>query len=110
MSTFSNSHDYTARLVKLEKQTYLHHHCISCGRDFAKRIDQAEWAAVHVGIFRFNALDDVTNRRWLSEMCPGQHLASEYNDRRRSGPNRPLGVVPSFASRDRRNLDRISRP
>jgi hypothetical protein len=110
MAIFLKTHDYTARLVKLEKQTYLHQHCISCGRDFAKRIDAAEWSAVHVGIFRFDALDEDTSKRWLSEKCPGQHLASEYNDRRRSEPNRSVGVVPSFASRDRRNFDRVSRP
>lgn len=108
MAIFSKVHDYTTRLVKLEKQTYLHQHCIACGRDFAKRIDAAEWSAVHVGIFRFNALDEDTNKRWLSEKCPGQHLAPEYNDRRRSEPNRSVGEVRSFPGRERRNLDRAS--
>jgi hypothetical protein len=108
MAIFLKTHDYTARLVKLEQQTYLHQHCITCGRDFVKRIDAAEWSAVHVGIFRFDALDDATNRRWLSEKCPGQHLASEYNDRRRSAPSRSVGEVPSFPARESRNLDRAA--
>jgi hypothetical protein len=80
LDQFLKSHDCNARLVKLGDQSFLYQHCIACGRDFVKRIDAAEWSAAHVGIFRFNLLDEFISRRWLSEKCPGQALAAELND------------------------------
>jgi hypothetical protein len=62
---------------------FLYQHCITCGRDFVKRIDAAEWSAAHVGIFSFNLLDEFISRRWLCEKCPGKALAAELNDVRR---------------------------
>src|SRR5437762_1911296 len=77
---FLASHDGYRREVKLSGQTYIHLHCKRCGRDFVKLAEVAEWRAVHIGIFRFDFLDELTTRRWVSEECAGEPRMAELND------------------------------
>ena len=91
-----NSHEGSPRIVQLEDQTFHHLHCIRCQRDFVRQSDTTDWKATHLGVFRFNLLDDDTNRRWASEPCPGVPRAAELNDRRRALPKaakRPVTFV-----------------
>jgi hypothetical protein len=37
---------------------------------------------VHVGLLRFDFLDEEISRGWLAEGCPGRRLPEELNDRR----------------------------
>jgi hypothetical protein len=66
------SHDLIPdRDVKLARQVFRHRRCQRCKRDFMMPPGSAEWVAVFVGVFEFLALDGETNRKWLSEPCPG---------------------------------------
>jgi hypothetical protein len=51
-------------------------------RDFARLLNEGEWRAVHLGVLKFNLLNEETNRRWVSEDCPGKRLPGEGNDER----------------------------
>jgi len=93
---FLASHDGYRREVKLSGQTYLHLHCKRCGRDFAKLAEVPEWRAVHIGIFRFDFLDELTTRRWLSEECTGQPRPAEMNDLRLSSASNGLLERPTL--------------
>jgi hypothetical protein len=62
----------------------LQRHCVKCGRDFL--IDQRSDSthAVFVSAVSFYMLDDRVTAKWVEEFCPGQHLASDDEDRKRS--------------------------
>ena len=90
MEKFLESHQCNGREVQIDGQTFLHLHCRRCGRDFAKRVDGTEWRAVHLGIFQFNLLDELTQKRWTSEECPGQPRMAELNDMRRNAVASPI--------------------
>jgi hypothetical protein len=67
-----NGHDLVAdREVKIAGEMYKHRRCERCRRDFIILPGGSEWTAVHVGLLEFTPLDAETNRRWLSEECPG---------------------------------------
>jgi hypothetical protein len=67
-----NSHDLVPdHEVKVVGQTYRQRRCERCRRNFVIPPGDSEWRAVYVGVFEFTLLDDKTNRRWLSERCPG---------------------------------------
>jgi hypothetical protein len=66
------SHDLVPdQEVKVVGQTYKQRRCERCRRNFVIPPGGREWRAVYVGVFEFTLLDDETNRRWLSEQCPG---------------------------------------
>jgi hypothetical protein len=52
---------------------YRHRRCQRCRRDWVIEPGAVEWVAVHACVFEFVTLDGETNRRWLSEPCPGRH-------------------------------------
>jgi hypothetical protein len=68
--------------LQIQGMSFSHRQCVRCGRDFAKLSAAAEWSAVHVGVFKFNSLDENTTHRWFSERCPGYRLPEEMNDLR----------------------------
>jgi hypothetical protein len=82
--SFLLSHNGDIRKVQLADRSYLHFRCRNCQRDFATEAEPAEWKAAHIGIFRFNFLDELTTKRWTSERCLGQPLLAEVNDLRHS--------------------------
>src|SRR5260221_3241405 len=96
--TFLASHDGSRREVKLSGQVYFHLHCKRCGRDFVKVTDVPGWRAVHIGIFRFDFLDDLTTKRWVSEECTGQPRMAEMNDLRLNGAPKALLERPTLGS------------
>jgi hypothetical protein len=66
------SHDLIPdRDVKIESDVYRHRRCQRCRRDFVIAPGGVEWVAVHPSVFDFVMLDGETNRKWLSEPCPG---------------------------------------
>jgi hypothetical protein len=77
---FSESHEFVSREVNLEGRLFVHRNCRICGRDFVKQSGGPDWRATHLGMFRFNLLDELTNRRWLFDECPGKQLKAEEND------------------------------
>ena len=58
--------------VKIENEVYRHRRCQRCRRDWVIEPGAVEWVAVHACVFEFVTLDGETNRRWLSEPCPGR--------------------------------------
>jgi hypothetical protein len=40
------------------------------------------WRAVHVGVLKFDFLNEQTTRHWVSEDCPGRSLPGEENSER----------------------------
>jgi hypothetical protein len=78
----STTHDWSEQEVKIEGRTFFHRHCQICMRDFARSSCNEEWRAVHVGLLKFDLLDEETSRRWVSEDCPRRPLPGEQNDRR----------------------------
>ena len=84
-------HLWRVRELRLEKETYLHRHCLRCGRDLVLHKNSTEWKAVHVGAFRFDYLDEQTSLKWRTDHCPGETLAGEANKERFFF--RPLGTT-----------------
>jgi hypothetical protein len=67
------SHDLIRdRDVKIADDVYRHRRCQRCRRDFVIAPGGVEWVAVHVGVFELVTLDGETNRKVLSEPCPGR--------------------------------------
>ena len=81
-STNLYNHRWIHRKVEVEGEFLLHRQCVECGRDFVWDADREGWWAVHVGLLRFDFLDEEISRRWLAEECPGRRLPEEINDRR----------------------------
>ena len=72
-----NTHVWTGggspRKIKQEGKTIRHHHCSSCGRDFAQGLEGANgWQAVYIGTIRIELLSERVSKRWLGEECPGR--------------------------------------
>lgn len=59
------------REVKVSDKIYLQRYCERCRRSFVMARGETEWRAAHVGLLRFDILDEETNSRWRSEGCPG---------------------------------------
>jgi hypothetical protein len=78
----STTHLWYEQQVTLDGRTFFHRQCKICGRDFVRSLDEEEWRAVHVGIVKFDFLDEETTRRWVSEDCPGRRLPGEQNSKR----------------------------
>jgi hypothetical protein len=78
----STTHLWFEQQVSNNGRTFLHRQCKVCSRDFALASDEGEWRAVHVGLLKFDFLDDEITKRWISEDCPGCILPGEENDER----------------------------
>jgi hypothetical protein len=72
-------HVWSYREVQIKGKAYAHRQCRKCGRDFVMLPGSARWTAVHVGVFEFVPLEDDTNSRWMSQLCPGRPLPGERN-------------------------------
>jgi hypothetical protein len=70
----STAHLWAEQQITIAECTFFHRQCRLCGRDFVKSLDDGEWRAVHVGVLKFDFLDEETTRRWVSEECPGRRL------------------------------------
>jgi len=81
INKFSGGHKWVDRKIQVGDDSLVHRHCKNCGRDYMLS-PVGEWSAVHVGVFTLDPLDKSTNRRWLSEKCPGRQLPEEMNDLR----------------------------
>lgn len=87
----ADSHDWHRRNVVVNGNPVFHRQCRTCRRDFVMAADAGCWRAVHIGLLRFDFLDEETNRRWVSEDCPGWQIAEDINDppSAESGPSSP---------------------
>ena len=61
----------------------MQHHCSRCGRDIVTVLSSGARHAAYTSVLCFYRLDDEVTRRWLSEHCPGAHLASDDEDRKK---------------------------
>ena len=64
------SRECIPRQITQDGKTILLRLCSLCGRNFAQRIDDPDWRAVHIGVFRVELLADAVNKRWREEECP----------------------------------------
>ena len=78
----STSHNWLRQQIRIDGQIFFHRQCLVCRRDFARSSADAEWRAVHVGVLRYDFLDEETTRLWVSQDCPGRQLAGEGNEER----------------------------
>jgi hypothetical protein len=69
-------HHWLTREGKLQDKPFVHQHCLRCGRNFVRQ-DEGEWQAIHLGIFKFQPLDDITAKNWLNQKCPGHKLRTK---------------------------------
>ena len=77
----STTHLWSEQQVSINGRTFFHRQCAICRRDFARSWDEGEWA-VHVGVLRYDFLDDETTNRWISEDCPGRPVPGEQSSER----------------------------
>jgi hypothetical protein len=59
------------RKAMVAGEAYKQQRCERSPARFRDNTGTSEWTGVHVGLLGFILLDDETNRRWLSEECPG---------------------------------------
>jgi hypothetical protein len=77
--------------------------CLNCGRDFIEECSTGKRYGVSISAFRVDRLSDEVTSRWLSEMCPGERLTADDEDRRTRFLNspvanpRPQGRAPTRA-------------
>jgi hypothetical protein len=70
-------------------ETVVEQHCHKCGRKIATVLSSGKRYAVYASVLYFCRLDDEVTLRWLSEPCPGEHLPSDDEDKkRRLNPNK----------------------
>jgi hypothetical protein len=67
----SDSHHWIRRKVRIAGQTFFHRQCIVCRRDFVMSRSTGGCQAAHIGLLRFDFLDEHTSRQWVSNECPG---------------------------------------
>ena len=60
------------RNIRKDGRLVLLHHCVSCGRDFAKEEGDEYWRAAHVGVFGVDILAEDVNEKWIGEGFPGK--------------------------------------
>jgi hypothetical protein len=71
----STTHLWCEQQVTVDHRTFFHRQCLIRGRAFARSsLDEGEWRAVHVGVLKFDFLNEETTRHWVSEDCPGRPL------------------------------------
>ena len=87
----STTHLWSEQQVTIDHRTFFHRQCQICGRDFVRSLNEGEWRAVHVGVLKFDFLNEETTRCWVSDDCPGRRLPGEGNDER----IQPIGGVQS---------------
>jgi len=58
------------------------YHCESCGRDIVMVLASGVFHAAYPAALFFYRLDLEVTRRWLDD-CPGEHLATDAQDRER---------------------------
>ena len=78
----SLTHLWSEQEVRIEWVTCFRRRCQLCERDFVRSLENGEWRAVHVGIIKFDFLEEPTTHRWVSQDCPGQKLPGEGNEER----------------------------
>jgi hypothetical protein len=78
----SGSHHWARRKVRIGGKTFFHRQCIACRRDFVISGSTGGWQAAHIGLLGFDFLDEQTNRKWVSNECPGRQIPHEINDLR----------------------------
>jgi len=61
-----------------------HRRCVQCGRDFLFDQSSGGIHAVFVSGISFHLLDAAVTAGWVTESCPGKHLPSDDEDRKRS--------------------------
>jgi len=81
-SHLATTHDWSEQEVQIDGCTFFHRQCQVCLRDFARSSRDEEWRAVHVGVLKFDFLEDEITRRWVSEDCPGHPQPGEGNEER----------------------------
>jgi hypothetical protein len=83
----SGNHNWEERKephLKLESgEAVVQHHCCRCSRDLVTVLSSGARHAVYASVLCFYRLDDEVTKRWLSEPCPGERLASDDEDRRK---------------------------
>jgi hypothetical protein len=72
----------------------LQHHCGRCGRDIVTVLSSGSRHAVYASVLCFYRLDDEVTERWLSEPCPGRHLAIDDEAR-----NKLVNEIQTFQHR-----------
>jgi hypothetical protein len=77
-------HEANPRRLRVGAGTpVLHRHCVRCGRDFLTDLTSRRSRAVCVCAISFYQLDEIVTERWLREACPGTHLLSDDDDRKK---------------------------
>jgi hypothetical protein len=74
--------DTIPRQIKQGPDTIVLRQCVSCGRDFAKGLDGADWCAVSIGALKVRRLDDAVSKQWMEEECRGRRLGDDNIARR----------------------------
>jgi hypothetical protein len=82
-SAWTSHHWQTREIVNDVYQGVIHHHCSRCVRDFVDDPSTGERYAVHVAVFRFEKLSELTTAQWLREFCPGQPGVQDVEVRKR---------------------------
>ena len=59
-------------VINQDGSTIHHHRCLRCGRDFGRRLGEANWQAINVGFLRVEFLPEGVTQQWLAEKCPGR--------------------------------------
>jgi hypothetical protein len=78
----STTHLWSEQQTSIDGRTFVHRQCRVCSRDFVRSLEDGEWRAVHVGVLKFDFLDEETSGRWVSEDCHGRVFPGEENNER----------------------------
>jgi hypothetical protein len=108
----THSHPDSSHLVEIDGRKLVLFHCVSCGREFARKPVDSEWRAAYVGPFHVTFLADAISQQWVSEPCPGGgDAATEALPELSHSPvfsesQNELVRLPAFpAARRRRRMD-----
>jgi hypothetical protein len=58
----STTHLWAEQQISMDRRTFLHRQCQICRRDFVRSLDEGEWRTVHVGVLKFDFLNEETSR------------------------------------------------
>ena len=74
-------HERRAPHLKIETgESVAQYHCERCGRDFVMVLASGVFHAAYPSALFFYRLDSEVTFRWLDH-CPGEHLATDAQDR-----------------------------
>lgn len=78
-ANLSGSHVWSGnpRQTKQDGTTIILRQCSLCRRDFAQGVDDSDWRAAYIGVFKVELLADAVNERWLKEECPRRRVPED---------------------------------